>query len=306
MNSPHFPPEAFWLPSGECHFGNPAAESARALTGTAAMPLAHLGWLRATGPDAESFLQGQLSNDVRLLSPGRAQLSSYNSPKGRMLAVLHLLRDADSVDVELHRSVLDSVCKRLRMYVLRSKVQLVEAGRLGIGLAGAEAPALLAQLGLPAPTAALECAWLEDLCITRRRGDIPRYSLLAPEARTAELWKRLMQQVPPAGTQAWKLLDILAGLPTVYPATQDRFVPQMCNLDALGGISFDKGCYTGQEIVARVHYRGAVKRRMSLVRLPQDDPPTPGSKIEGGEVVDAAPHPEGGSAALVVSFETPA
>jgi folate-binding protein YgfZ len=305
MNSPHFPPEAVRLPSGDCHFGNPAAESALALTGTAAMPLAHLGWLRAAGMDAESFLQGQLSSDVRKLTPERGQLSSYSSPKGRMLAVLHLLRDADSVYMELHGSVLDSVLKRLRMYVLRAKVQLAQADRFGIGLTGPEAPVILAQLGLPAPTAPLECAWLEGVCVTRKQGDIPRYSLLAPQAAAAELWTRLMQLVPPAGTQAWKLLDILADLPTIYPATQDRFVPQMCNLDTLGGISFDKGCYTGQEIVARVHYRGAVKRRMSMVRLPQE-PPAPGSKIEGREIVDAAPHPEGGSLALVVSAETAA
>ena len=103
-----------------------------------------------------------------------------------------------------------------------------------------------------------------------------------------------------AGTvDDWKRLEIEAGVPTVYPQTQDHFVAQMCNLDALGGVSFDKGCYTGQEVIARVHYRGAVKRHMQVRRLDQPAP-APGTKVDGGEVVDAAPLSGGGSIALVV------
>ncbi len=268
---------------------------------TIAVKLTQLALLDARGPDAAAFLQGQLSSDVRRLTPNLAQLSSYNSPKGRMLAVLHVLRRDDAVLLELQRSLLDATLKRLRMYVLRSKVTLSEVVDLNLlGLAGPNAGGILARLGLPAPAAPLECTWAGDLCVMRRIGTAPRYTALGPTARAAELWQELAAHATPAGIEDWKRLEIEAGVPTVYPETQDHFVAQMCNLDALGGISFDKGCYTGQEVIARVHYRGAVKRHMSLQRL-SGAAPAPGSKLDGGEVVDAVAHPGGGSVALVVS-----
>jgi hypothetical protein len=266
---------------------------------TLVVPLTHLALIGAGGPDAAAFLQGQLSNDVRKLGPARAQLSSCNSPKGRMLAVLHLLRRDDATFVlELHRGLLEPVLKRLKMFVLRSKVTLTELADHEVhGLAGPDAAQVLADLGLPAPGAALDCGWSGDVCVTRRIGDLPRFTLLAP--RSAGLAQRLATRAQAGTAEDWKRLEIEAGVPTVYPETQDHFVAQMCNLDALGGISFDKGCYTGQEVIARVHYRGAVKRRMTLQRLEGPAPP-PGTRLESGEVVDAVAHPEGGTLALVV------
>lgn len=265
---------------------------------TLVVPLTHLALIQAAGPDAAAFLQGQLSNDVRKPGPTRAQLSSCNSPRGRMLAVVHLLRRDETFLIELHRGLLDPVLKRLKMFVLRSKVTLSElADHALLGLAGPDAPEVLADLGLPAPAAALDCAWSADVCVTRRIGELPRFTLLAP--RAADLAQRLAARAQAGGADDWKRLEIEAGVPTVYPETQDRFVAQMCNLDTLGGISFDKGCYTGQEVIARVHYRGAVKRRMTM-QLLDGSPPAPGTKLESGEVVDAVAHPEGGTMALVV------
>ena len=288
-------------------FGDPGKEAQHALGGTVVAPLAHLALIRATGADVDAFLQGQLSNDLRQLTRERAQLSSFNSPKGRMLAVLHLLRAGDGVLLELPRAILEPVLKRLSMYVLRAKVRLAEATDLvALGVAGADAPALLETLGLPVPKAALACAWAGDAGVVRRLGDKPRYAVIAPASRARELWQRLLKADAVAvGTQAWKLLEIEAGVPAIYPETQDRFVPQMCNLDTLGGISFDKGCYTGQEVVARVHYRGAVKRHMTKVLSLETGLP-PGSEFalpdgRTGEVVESAPHPNGGTVALVVA-----
>jgi folate-binding protein YgfZ len=273
---------------------------------TIAVPLTQLGLIEARGADAVAFLQGQLSNDVRKIGAGQAQLSSYNSPKGRMLAVLHLLRDGDTFLLELHRSVLEATLKRLRMYVLRSKVTLAEpADRALLGVAGTGAAERLAALDLAVPVLPLACAWTDGACVMRRLGDAPRYSVLASPARLAQFQQRLAAATVAGSEDDWKRLDIEAGVPTVYPETQDRFVAQMCNLDTLGGISFDKGCYTGQEIIARVHYRGAVKRHMNRVLTPQAGV-APGSSFalpdgRSGEVVDAAPHPAGGSVALVVA-----
>ena len=267
---------------------------------TIAVALAQLAFIEARGPDAAAFLQGQLSNDVRKVTAERAQLSSYNSPKGRMLAVLHVLRQGDAFLLELHASLLDAVLKRLRMYVLRSKATLAAVTDRGaLGVSGPEAAQRLAGAGLPAPAEPLACAWAGDVAVVRRLGPMPRYTVLAPLARRDALLTRLGGT--PVGAEDWRRLDIEAGVPTVYPETQDRFVAQMCNLDALGGISFDKGCYTGQEIIARVHYRGAVKRHMELQRL-DGPPPAPGTRLDGGEVVDAAPAAAGtGSVALVVT-----
>ena len=273
---------------------------------TIAVPLTQLGLIEARGADAEAFLQGQLSNDVRKLGAQQAQLSSYNSAKGRMLAVLHLLRAGDAFLLELHASLLESTLKRLRMYVLRSKVTLAAvADRAMLGVAGPAAAARLAELELPVPAEPLACAWSGEACVMRRIGELPRYSVLAPAARIEQFRQRLAATTTAATEEDWKRLDIEAGVPTIYPQTQDRFVAQMCNLDALGGISFDKGCYTGQEIIARVHYRGAVKRHMNRVRTPQAGV-APGADFalpdgRTGEVVDAAPHPDGGSVALVVA-----
>jgi tRNA-modifying protein YgfZ len=270
---------------------------------TIAVQLTQLALVEARGADAAAFLQGQLSNDVRKVTAEQAQLSSYNSPKGRMLAVLHVLRNAggDGFWLELPRSLVEATLKRLRMYVLRSKVTLAEAPGVELfGVAGPEAPVAISQLGLPAPTAALECARSGGMVVMRRLGEVPRYGLVVPAADADALWQRLSQLAVAADYAAWRRTDIEAGVPTVFPETQDRFVAQMCNLDHLGGISFDKGCYTGQEVIARVHYRGAVKRHMTPAQL--DGPaPAPGTKLESGEVVDAVARPEGGSIALVVT-----
>jgi hypothetical protein len=284
------------------------------LHGVSLTRLDSLGLIEVSGADAETFLQGQLSNDVRQLSAVRAQLSSYNSPKGRMLAVMHLMRGAGwpagaagpGIFLELHRSVLEATLKRLRMFVLRSKVILEDTStRHGVlGLAGPEAAALLKEIGLPAPGAPLDLAWTDQVVVIRRQGDYARYTIFAALEPLDKLWSALTGKAAVTDGNAWKLLEINAGIPTIYPETSDHFVPQMCNLDTLGGISFSKGCYTGQEIVARVHYRGAVKRRMVTIRL-ATDPPAPGTRLENGEVVDAAPHPDGGCLALVVVTPDP-
>jgi tRNA-modifying protein YgfZ len=214
----------------------------------AAKPLDALdSWARLhiAGEDAEMFLQGQLSADVRKVGPSAPAWASYNSPKGRMLAVLRLSRDAKGTfELQLPADVAEAVARRLRMFVLRSKVTL--------------AP-------LPARDAQAELA--------DRRA----------------------------------LID--AGVPVVYAQTQDRWVAQMANLDLVGGISFDKGCYTGQEVVARLHYLGNLKKRLLRVRG-SGPPPAPGSAIRDaagdgqavGEIVDAVAEAQGFVASAVLQL----
>ena len=226
--------------------------------------LPHLGFLHAQGTDVDAFLQGQLSNDLQLLTPDCAQLSSYNSPKGRMLAVLWLTRANDGVLLELERSILDATLKRLRMFVLRSKLTLtdVSSSVAAIGVSGTDAPQQLVAHGLPAPVKPGDCTVHDGITVIRRHGTIPRFSLHGPVTAIEALHTQLAAHMPNAEADAWQRLEILAGVPVVLPQTSDHFVPQMANLDQLGGISFNKGCYTGQEIVARLHYLGTLKRRL--------------------------------------------
>lgn len=293
--------------NGDFSFGDAAAEAAAALHGTVLSPLAQLGLIRATGADAESFLQNQLSNDVRQLGPARAQLSSYNSPKGRVLDLFALRRDGEAILLETRRDTLPASLKRLRMFVLRSKVVLEDASdaTVALGLAGADAAALLEQAGLPVPAQDWDHAATGEVTVMRRPGAQPRFSLHGAPASLEALWPQLSAQARPVGSAAWRLLDVLAGLPAIRPETADHFVAQMLNLDQLGAISFTKGCYPGQEIVARMHYLGNLKRRMFLCRgeaaaMPGMEVFAEGSDSPVGEVVDAALHPEGGTALLAV------
>jgi len=301
---------AGWKPAanGDFSFGDEPAEAAAALNGTIVSPLVHLGVIRASGAEIETFLQNQLSNDLRQLAPERAQLSSYNSPKGRVLDLFALRREGAAILLETRRDTLPASLKRLRMFVLRSKVVLEDVSEqaFALGLAGADAVALLEQASLPVPAQDWDLASDGEVTVLRRPGTPPRYSLHGTAAQLEALWPRLAAQARPVGSAAWRLLDVLAGLPAIRPETADHFVAQMLNLDQLGAISFGKGCYPGQEIVARMHYLGNLKRRMFLARTeatearPGADVFTEGGESAAGEVVHSAPHPEGGTALLAV------
>ena len=297
------------LADDEVTFGAAPAEAAAALSATVISPLAHLGAIRASGPEAESFLQNQLSNDVRQLGPSSAQLASYNSAKGRVLDLFGLRREAGSILLETRRDTLPATLKRLRMFVLRSKVVLEDLGDAysAFGIAGPQAAALLSEAGLPAPVNDWDWLAADGATVLRRPGIGVRYSVHAAPEQLAALWSRLAPQARPVGSAAWRLLDVLAGLPAIHPQTADHFVAQMLNLDRLGAISFTKGCYPGQEIVARMHYLGNLKRRMFLCRV-EIAVAAPGAAVHAadgdaqtiGEVVESAPHPEGGTALLAV------
>lgn len=264
--------------------------------------------LRAAGSDTDSFLQGQLGNDLRKLSAERAQISSYSSPKGRMLAAMTLSRTADgAVDIELPAGLAEPIAKRLRLFVLRSKVKVETSPDALLGLRGAGAAAALAAAGLPVPEQAMQMHEADGVRVLRRFGALPRYSLLAPRHKLDAL-TAAWADADRLAADVWRLDDVLAGVTVVLPQTQDHFVAQMANLDKLGGISFDKGCYTGQEIVARLHYLGQLKRRMFLCRG-AGAPPEPGTAVHDGgesqavgEIALSAAEGDGFAAAVVLQI----
>jgi len=290
------------------HFGDPAGELRAARDTAIVCDLSHLGTIAATGADVGAFLQGQLSSDLRELKPDRAQFSSYNTPKGRMLASFLVYQTRGSVALQLPHELVDPLRKRLSMFVLRSKVQLADTtdAFVRIGVAGAGAAALVASTLGKAPQCALAVEHSDTEHVIRLPGD--RFEIVAELDRARGLWKLLTLQTRPVGTPVWNWLEIRAGIPVITRATQDQFVPQMVNLEVIGGVSFQKGCYPGQEIVARTQYLGKLKRRMYLAHVGGDLAPAPGNELysrdlEGqssGTVVNAVPAPDGGFDLLAV------
>ncbi|MFC3104514.1 CAF17-like 4Fe-4S cluster assembly/insertion protein YgfZ [Salinisphaera aquimarina] len=244
------------------------------MTGSNTLPPSPLGVIEVRGDDAGTFLRAQLTNDVARLGPDRNFLSAWCDAKGRALMVTRVLVDNDGYLLLLPVDLVDSVLKRLRMFVLRARVTLEDATpRFDIyGMVTDDAPTanrtearddhLL--LGLPTPS-----------------DDRPRALVLAPAGK-----KR------PAGAlavddHAWALMDIDAGLPELHAATQGLFVPQMLNLHWLLAIDFDKGCYPGQEVIARLHYRGTLTRRLYRMAWSGQMP------VAGADVLDGAGERQG-------------
>jgi folate-binding protein YgfZ len=293
------------------HFGDPAAERRAAAAGDVLVDLSHRALIRARGADTQTFLQGQLSNDIKLLDASHSQLSSYSTPKGRMLAILRIIRQADGYLLQLPALLRDDILKRLRMFVLRSKVSIEPADELvALGVSGPRAAALVAEATGIAPAAdANGCATRETVSVLTLSGPLPRFEIVAPLEQARGYWEALKVEARRCGPAVWAWLDIIAGIPTVLPATREAFVPQMANLDLVGGVNFKKGCYPGQEIVARVQYLGQLKSRMYRLHVDgTSSPPGAGEALysadfgeqAAGTVVDAQPSPEGGCDLLAV------
>lgn len=290
------------------HFGDPRAETRAALATDAVFDLGHLGLIAARGADVVSFLQGQLTSDVRELSPQHSQLSAWLSPKGRVLVRMRLFRLGDTVYLELPREMLESTLRRLRMFVLRAQVTLDDASEdiARLGIVGAGAAAGVGGLLGCLPDDADGMLSCDDVAVIREHGPRTRYQMVGDEARLLEIWRAALASATLAGAPAWELLDIEAGIANVGPDLADQFLPQMLNLDRVGGVSFHKGCYVGQEIVARTHYLGRLKRRLYLAHASPAAAPRPGETLAGGggesagQIVNVQPGPEGGYHVLAV------
>jgi tRNA-modifying protein YgfZ len=262
-----------------------------------------LGVLRARGADAASFLQGQLSNDLRLLGAERALLAGYHSPQGRTIALLRVLELAPGDLIALlPRELAGVVAARMSKFILRAKVKLVdESAAWSIaGLVAAAPPGA-------APPAALNAVTRADGSISVCVGAEPA-RWLAAQPRAAALAPRADATAMTAAD--WERLAIASGEPEVYAATSEEFVAQMLNLDVLGAIAYDKGCYTGQEVIARAHYRGRVKRRLQrfVTRVPQALKAGDAGALGDGralKVVRVVQRPDGTSEFLAVAPMAP-
>jgi folate-binding protein YgfZ len=266
-----------------------------------------LGLLALTGPDAEAFLQGQLSNDLRELPVGIVQLSSYNSAKGRMLATLLIWRDgSDAFRALVSADLAEPLRKRLSMYVLRSKVTVADLSAVNslLGVGGARGSDVVRAVLGAAPGRGQVVAGETATTVGLPDG---RVVIVAPVALAESLRTKLAAEATAVPPEVWRWLGIRAGVPMIGAVTQDLFVLQTANWDLLGGVNFQKGCYPGQEIIARTQYLGRLKERMHLFHA-DGAPPPPATRIYSavfgdqacGTVVDAASAPEGGVDLLAV------
>lgn len=269
--------------------------------------LSHLGLLEIDGTDAFAFLQGQVTNDVKQLNGAVAHYSGYCNPKGRLLALFLAFAHRDHLHLQMPRTLIEPIAKRLRMYVMRSKVNIKDVSEsiIKIGLQGPDAAALLNTLFGSVPQNTFDLVTHENGALIKLPGEIARFEIFTDIENAKSIWQTLSSQTKTVAADYWEWLEIQSGIPEVYPTTQEAFVPQMLNLDLLGGINFKKGCYTGQEIVARTHYLGTVKRRTQLAHIDASAQPEAGDDVINsnqeivGKLVRCAAAPKGGYDLLV-------
>lgn len=280
-------------------------------------PLTHLGLIAATGDDAAHFLHNQLTNDIEHLTPAQARLAGYCSPKGRLLATMLVWKSGDAIWLQLPREIQAAVQKRLQMFILRAKAKLADASAdtVALGLVGAGADILAPWFPtLPQAVYGKVDSEAGSLIRVADADGRPRYQWIAPLAVAQQAWPVLTRSLPPAPPSAWRLTEIAAGIPMVVAATQEQFVPQMVNYEVVGGVNFRKGCYPGQEIVARSQYLGKLKRRMlpATVAADASNAVAPGMEIFAanepdqpcGQVVNA--EATGGRVRCLVELKTAA
>jgi folate-binding protein YgfZ len=267
--------------------------------------LSHLGLLEISGTDAVTFLQGQVTNDVKLLTGNNAHYTAYCNPKGRMLALFLAFAHYDHLHLQFNRELLESIMRRLKMYVMRSKVEIndVSDSTIKFGINGLEAPTILGCSLAKIPIKDYELVTLENATVLKLPStNGARFEIFTDAINAPIIWEALKSRCKVVEKPHWDWLEIQAGISDIDIKTQEQFVPQMLNLDILNGINFKKGCYTGQEIVARTHYLGTVKRRTYLASIcPESQSecaPQAGDKVidasqnEVGQIVRVAPNLE--------------
>lgn len=277
------------------------------MTETVFCELAQFGLIRFSGAEAQTFLHNQVSCDVAALAPGKSTYGSYCTPKGRVLATFLLWRSGEDFFMQLPSPLREPFQKQLSKYILRSKVKATDASSdwTLLGVAGKDAAALVQRTVGDVPRGVHDVINTRDAMVIRLPGD--RYEIVAANKSPAII-ESLSDGAEKADPDYWNWLDIRAGVAVILAATQEAFVPQMVNLDLIGGVSLTKGCYPGQEIVSRMHYRGTLKQRMYLANIAGSNLPQPGEKLYSsdfgeqacGTIVNAARSPEGACDVLAV------
>jgi folate-binding protein YgfZ len=290
-------------------FGNPERERRIPPQGAILCDLSHFGLISVTGEDAATFLQGQLTNDIHQVTDTLSQLSAYCTPQGRALATFFITKRQGTYYLSVARDLLEPTLKRLRMYVLRSKVALEDASGslVHFGFAAPDGDRQLVDILGKAPANPYDTVQVQNLTIMRQPAPIPRFKILGELDDARKLWERLNVNAACVGRSSWEYFNVMSGVPMVTLASKEAWVPQMMNMHLINGISFTKGCFTGQEVVARLKYLGKSKRQMYRISIPHCfTPPATGTTLasagdaEAGTILNATLNPEGYAEALAV------
>lgn len=283
---------------------------------TSLFALEHLGYLLVAGPEARKFLQGQVTCDMNLVSEDHSQPGAHCNTKGRMIFSFRAVQlppeaeGAEAFALVMDRGLLDTARQALGKYIVFSKAELSTGGDFRfIGLAGTQSPALASELLPRLPIASHDVVATDSALCLRISGD-RLLCLIKPEA-AEQLWQSWAPHCHLAGYEAWDLAEIRDGLGDVLPGTEEMFIPQMLNMQITGGVSFKKGCYVGQEVVARMQYLGKLKRHMRHASVTAPEAPQAGSPLYSseseqsvGNVVLSAPAHDGAYELLAVTTDS--
>jgi len=293
------------------NFDSIESELQAAATADVICDLSHLDCLQVTGDDAETFLLNQFSNDIQQLDESHSQLTTYCNPKGRMFALFRVYRIENGYRLLSDPGIGSSLQARLKMFVMRSKVEIENQSDqfVTLGLSGDNVRSLLSDVMQTELTGEKDqLVHAGPLTVIGQYGNRERFLLIGEAEKLKDAWLKLADKCKPVGRTAWEWLDIQAGLPSIHPQTSEEFIPQMLNLDVLDALNFKKGCYPGQEIIARMKYLGKLKQRMFSGHA--DGPvPAPGDALfaagfgtqSAGTIVSAAPSPDGGFDCLFIA-----
>lgn len=258
--------------------------------------LENSGMLCVTGRDATNFLQGYVTNDVQQLSPEIWQSGAFCNLKGRMVANFRMINQPGQLLIKMDKPLVDVTRQFLQKYIVFAKAETlnVSDAYCQVGIAGDAGASVIQEIFGRAPEGDQICSVYDEHIIVLLPGEYPRYELWLKSDTAATVLDALAEHLPRAAYQAWLLKEIQAGWAWITTETSEQYIPQMMNLQAQDAISFDKGCYLGQEIVARMQYLGQLKRRMHRYRVTMDKPPKVGDKIltqeekVTGEIVSCA------------------
>lgn len=268
-------------------FGNTELERFSIKNGPVFTSLTHQALIKVTGSEALSFLQGQFSSDLNQVSDTKAQYSAYCDPQGNVLANFLVFKYQGDLYLSFDGSLREAILKRLQMFIMRSDVQLEEVSKslIQVGFAG-EFTDLDMQYSLDTKVKeTFECGMIsetgmENLLAIKVPGPYHKYALFGPTEEMITVWKNLRNNGDVTNSFDWTLLDIAAGIATVTSATSAQFTAQFFNLDKLEAINFKKGCFPGQEIIARIHYRGKVTKRTLRIHIDEALNLVPGDTLE--------------------------
>ncbi len=244
--------------------------------------LATLGIIQISGPDAEKFLQGQLTCDVREVTATQSRLGAHCDNKGRILATFRLFNLQKNYYLQLPSNLINHLLTSLKKYAVFSKVSLTDVSHQWrqIGIMGSDN---LPTLGIQLPQAIDETICEDEVIIARLPSNaIARFSLLGTHAAIEKIYSDLQNTCQTTDFSTWQIIDIETGIPSLSPETTGLFTPQQINYSAINGVSFNKGCYIGQEIIARMHYLGKQKQRMYKISFVTSSNVTAGAKVLSG------------------------